>query len=76
MSDEIIKFTEDLDLIITIGDYEIYAKLSPYDGEYTARVYYQIFTKKLEIGEISPALAIKRCKQWIAENTIENEVQA
>jgi hypothetical protein len=62
-------------IFITIGDYVIIANLHPFDGEYMATIYPNgKGDKKAWFGEASPALAIKRCKKWIAEN--QSEVQA
>jgi len=66
-------------LRITLEGYEIVAYLSPHKGRYLACVYTLGLLRLLaEFDEDSPALAIGKCKQWIAENSIieSDEVQA
>jgi len=76
---EKIELIRDEYIVITIGEYAIFADLMPQDnGEYTGRVYYRQYTKRLEISANSPHGALSMCKQWIADNPIieSDEVQA
>jgi len=62
-------------IFVYIGDYTIIANLTAYHGEYSASVWRNNQkTSDISYGEASPMLAIRRCKQWIAEN--QSEVQS
>ena len=70
---------DDLSMIfITIGDYVIIALLAPQNGLYIADIHPNGAGARLaSFSDTSPALAIGKCKQWIADNQIiENEVMS